>query len=42
MRLDGPITELFDVCALPGVKNPLTLGPNSQEIQNFITIEGPG
>jgi uncharacterized protein (TIGR03032 family) len=42
LRLDGPITELFDACILPGVKNPLTLGPNSQEIQDFITIEGPG
>jgi len=39
IRFDGEITELFDVCALPGVKNPLTLGPNSQEIRNFITFE---
>jgi uncharacterized protein (TIGR03032 family) len=41
LRLDGGITELFDACVLPGVKNPLTLGPNSQEIRDFITIETP-
>jgi len=41
LRLDGTITELFDACILPGVKNPLTLGPNSQEIREFITIETP-
>ena len=39
VRLDGEITELFDVCVLPGVKNAITLGPNSQEIKNFITFE---
>jgi len=37
IRLDGEITELFDVCVLNGVKNPLTLGINSQEIREFIT-----
>ena len=41
LRLDGAITELFDACVLPGVKNPITLGPNSQEIQDFFTIEKP-
>jgi len=41
LRLDGPITELFDVCTLPGVQNPITLGPQSAEIRNFITIEKP-
>lgn len=39
IRLDGSITELFDICTLPGVKNPLTLGPNSKEILDFITFE---
>lgn len=41
LRLDGPITELFDVCVLPGVKNPITLGPQSAEIRSFITVERP-
>ncbi|WP_417590417.1 TIGR03032 family protein [Parasphingorhabdus sp.] len=39
LRLDGAITELFDICVLPGVRNPITLGPNSQEIRDFITFD---
>ncbi|MDN3647214.1 TIGR03032 family protein [Pontixanthobacter aestiaquae] len=39
LRLDGALGELFDVTVLPGVKNPITLGPQSKEIQSFITIE---
>ncbi|WP_417622550.1 TIGR03032 family protein [Parasphingorhabdus sp.] len=41
LRFDGAITELFDICVLPGVKNPITLGPNSVEIRDFLTIETP-
>lgn len=41
IRLDGGIGELFDVCVLPGVKNAITLGPQSQEIRDFVTIEQP-
>ena len=41
LRFDGAITELFDICVLPGVKNPITLGPQSTEIRDFITIENP-
>ena len=40
MRFDGAIAELFDICTLPGVKNALTVGPNSAEIRDFITYEG--
>ncbi len=39
IRFDGIITELFDIRVLPGVKNPLTLGPDSQEIRDFVTFE---
>lgn len=39
LRLDGGISELFDICVLPGVKNAITLGPQSTEIENFITFE---
>lgn len=42
LRFESEITELFDVCVLPGVRNPLTLGPESLEIQDFITIEQAG
>lgn len=41
LRLDGPIIELFDVCVLPGVQNPITLGQQSAEIRSFITVERP-
>lgn len=41
IRFDGAIQELFDVSALHGVKDAITLGPQSAEIQNFITIEDP-
>ncbi|MEM9059848.1 MAG: TIGR03032 family protein [Pseudomonadota bacterium] len=41
IRFDGAIQEMFDVCALPGVKDALTVGPGSPEIQSFITIEQP-
>lgn len=39
LRLEGPITELFAVCVLPGVRNALTLGPQSTDIREVITIE---
>ena len=39
IRFEGAITELFDICVLPGVKNPLTLGPQSAEIREFLTME---
>ena len=42
IRFDGAIQELFDVCFLPGVKDAITLGPQSAEINTFITIEEPG
>ncbi|MEO1251443.1 MAG: TIGR03032 family protein [Pseudomonadota bacterium] len=41
VRFDGAIQELFDVCALPGVKDAITLGPQSAELRDFITIEAP-
>jgi len=39
LRFEGAITELFDICVLPGVQNPITLGPDSVEIRDFLTIE---
>lgn len=41
LRFEGAITELFDICVLPGVQNPITLGPNSVEIRDFLTVEPP-
>ncbi|EJL35391.1 TIGR03032 family protein [Novosphingobium sp. AP12] len=39
IRLEGHITELFDVAALPGVACPMSVGPDTQEFQNTITFE---
>jgi len=38
IRLEGHITELFDVAVLPGVRCPMSLGPNTVEIQNSISF----
>ncbi len=41
LRFDGALAELFDVCVLPGVRNPLTVAANSKEIRDFLTFEPP-
>ena len=41
IRFDGAVMELFDICALPGVRDAITLGPQSNEIRDFVTIETP-
>ena len=41
IRFDGAIQEFFDVCLLPGVKDALTIGPQTAEFNSFISIE-PG
>ena len=39
IRLEGHITELFDVAAMPGVRCPMSVGPNTLEIQNTISFD---
>ena len=39
IKLDGHITELFDVAAMPGVRCPMALGPATTEIHNSITFD---
>lgn len=39
IRLQGHITELFDVTTLPGVICPMSVGPASLEIQNTISFD---
>ena len=41
IRFDGAVMELFDVCVLPGVRDAITLGPQSAEIRDFVTMEKP-
>jgi uncharacterized protein (TIGR03032 family) len=38
IRLEGQITELFDVTAMPGIRCPMAIGPNSPEIASTISF----
>ncbi|MEM9244672.1 MAG: TIGR03032 family protein [Cyanobacteria bacterium P01_F01_bin.153] len=39
VRIDGTITELYDVGVLPGVQLPMALGFQTPEIQQLITLD---
>ena len=39
VRLDGPVTELFDVAFLDGVKCPMALGQQSPENLSLVSFE---
>ena len=39
IRLEGPVTELFDVAVLPGVRRPTATGFLTNDVHTFITIE---
>ncbi len=39
IRLEGGISELFDVCALPGVRRPTATGFLNDEVHRLVTIE---
>jgi len=38
IRLDGHITELFDVVAMPGVQCPMSIGPDTAEMRGTISF----
>lgn len=40
LRIDGAVTELFDVCAVPGFKCPMTVSPGSPDAAGLITFDG--
>uniref|UniRef100_UPI0035CB444D TIGR03032 family protein n=1 Tax=uncultured Sphingomonas sp. TaxID=158754 RepID=UPI0035CB444D len=39
IKLDGHITELFDVTMLPGIACPMSIGPGTAEMLNAVTFE---
>src|SRR5262249_18110577 len=39
LQLEGVVIELYDVAVLPGVRRPMALGFQSDEIQRLITID---
>ena len=42
VRLEGMVTELYDVVALPGVARPMALGFKTDEIQRLLTVGEAG
>ncbi len=42
IRLDGIVTELYDVVVLPGVRRPMALGFKTNEIERMIVIDDEG
>ena len=39
VRLEGMVSELYDVAVLPGVVRPMALGFKTDEIQRLLTME---
>jgi uncharacterized protein (TIGR03032 family) len=42
VRLEGMVTELYDVVTLPGVARPILLGFKTDEIQRMVAVGDPG
>jgi len=42
LRLEGMVSELYDVVALPGVVRPMALGFKTDEIQRTIAVDDEG
>jgi len=42
VRLEGLVSELYDVVTLPGVARPMALGFKTDEIGRLLTIGQPG
>jgi uncharacterized protein (TIGR03032 family) len=38
LRLEGMVSELYDVAILPGVVRPMALGFKTDEIQRLLTV----
>ena len=38
-RIDGAVTELYDVEVLPGIKTPMAVSPGSPEASNLVTFD---
>jgi uncharacterized protein (TIGR03032 family) len=41
IRLEGMVSELYDVAVLPGVARPMALGFKTDEIQRLIALDEP-
>lgn len=41
VRLEGVVSELYDVVVLPGVERPMALGFKTREIEELLTLDNP-
>lgn len=39
LRLEGMITELYDVQVIPGTRHPMILGFQTDEISRLVTLD---
>ena len=42
IRLEGMVTELYDVVAMPGVTRPMAFGFKADDIQRYIALGDEG
>lgn len=42
LRLEGLVSELYDLVALPGVTRPMALGFKTTEIERLVLVDEPG
>ncbi len=42
LRIEGVVTELYDVAVLPGIRRPMALGLKTDEIRRMLTMEPAG
>ena len=42
LRMEGQVTELYDVVTLPGATRPMALGFKTNEIQRLLSVGEPG
>ncbi|WP_246623794.1 TIGR03032 family protein [Sphingomonas colocasiae] len=38
-RIGGVVRELYDVAALPGIRNPAVIGFRTEEVRKVISVE---
>ncbi len=42
VRVEGMVTELYDVVTLPGIRRPMALGFKTEEIAQLLTLDAEG
>ena len=42
IKIEGDVTEIYDVVALPGTRRPMALGLKTDEIQRLLVLEEAG